>query len=126
MPVMLQDILSGNMSLPLLLLEFITLSLIVLVVLPVHEMAHGYVAYRLGDPTEMCIRDRYSGSPNYGIDFTYSNEDYNDYNSVVSSEGEATRAPVLKIGYSYSAASGISTNTVYYIKACLLYTSRCV
>lgn len=47
---MLQDILSGNMSLPLLLLEFITLSLIVLVVLPVHEMAHGYVAYRLGDP----------------------------------------------------------------------------
>lgn len=48
---MLQDILSGNMSLPLLLLEFITLSLIVLVVLPVHEMAHGYVAYRLGDPT---------------------------------------------------------------------------
>ena len=51
MPVMLQDILSGNMSLPLLLLEFITLSLIVLVVLPVHEMAHGYVAYRLGDPT---------------------------------------------------------------------------
>ena len=49
MPVMLQDILSGNMSLPLLLLEFITLSLIVLVVLPVHEMAHGYVAYRLGD-----------------------------------------------------------------------------
>ncbi len=51
MPVMLQDILSGNMSLPLLLLEFIPLSLIVLVVLPVHEMAHGYVAYRLGDPT---------------------------------------------------------------------------
>ena len=51
MPVMLQDILSGNMSLPLLLLEFIALSLIVLVVLPVHEMAHGYVAYRLGDPT---------------------------------------------------------------------------
>ena len=63
MPVMLQDILSGNMSLPLLLLEFITLSLIVLVVLPVHEMAHGYVAYRLGDPTARTAINRLETGP---------------------------------------------------------------
>ncbi len=76
----------------------------------------SYLDYVNANITDM-VKSWYSGSPNYGIDFTYSNEDYNDYNSVVSSEGEATRAPVLKIGYSYSAASGISTNTVYYIKA---------
>ena len=46
------------------------------------------------------VQSWYNGSPNYGIDFTYSNEDYNDYNSVVSSEGEASRAPVLTINYS--------------------------
>ncbi len=63
------------------------------------------------------VESWYNGTPNYGIDFTYSNEDYNDYNSVVSSEGDAERAPVLKIDYSYSAAPGISTNTVYYIRS---------
>ena len=47
------------------------------------------------------IKRWYSGSmPNYGVDFTYTNEDYNDYNSVVSSEGSASRAPILTINYS--------------------------
>ncbi len=33
------------------MLEFIALALVVLVALPVHEMAHGFAAYRLGDMT---------------------------------------------------------------------------
>jgi len=41
----------------------------------------------------------YSGTPNYGVDFTYSDESYPDYNSVVSSEGAASSAPVLTINY---------------------------
>lgn len=51
---MLQDILQffqGKMFLSDLVLEFIALALVVLVALPVHEMAHGFAAYRLGDMT---------------------------------------------------------------------------
>ena len=51
---MLQDILQffqGKLFLPDLVLEFIALALVVLVALPVHEMAHGFAAYRLGDMT---------------------------------------------------------------------------
>jgi len=58
----------------------------------------SYLDYFNANITDM-VKAWYSGSPNYGIDFTYSNEDYNDYNSVVSSEGEAHRAPVLTISY---------------------------
>lgn len=63
------------------------------------------------------VKAWYSNSPNYGIDFTYSNEDYNDHNSVVSSEGEAHRAPVLSVNYTmYGVTSGISSGQTYYIK----------
>jgi len=48
---MLRDVLSGNLDLVGFLLRFITLSLVVLICLPVHELAHGYAAYKLGDPT---------------------------------------------------------------------------
>lgn len=59
----------------------------------------------------------YGGAPNYGMDFTYENEEYNDYNSVVSSEGDADRAPVLTVNYSYSGSTSISNNKVYYLRA---------
>lgn len=58
----------------------------------------SYLDYFNANITSM-VQAWYSGSPNYGVDFTYNNEDYNDYNSVVSSEGEAHRAPVLSINY---------------------------
>ncbi len=59
----------------------------------------SYLNYFEANITEM-VRDWYRGAkPNYGVDFTYNNENYNDYNSVVSSEGDASRAPVLKIEY---------------------------
>lgn len=63
------------------------------------------------------VQSWYGGSQNYGIDFTYSNEDYNDYNSVVSSEGGAQDAPVLTINYTvYGTTSGITTGETYYIR----------
>ena len=57
-----------------------------------------YLDYVDADITDMA-RGWYSGTANYGMDFTYENEEYNDYNSVVSSEGDADRAPVLTINY---------------------------
>lgn len=57
-----------------------------------------YLDYVTADMTDM-IRAWTSGAANYGIDFTYTDEEYNDYNSVVSSEGDADRAPVLTVSY---------------------------
>ena len=60
------------------------------------------------------VRDWYSGLlTNYGISFTYSNEDYNDYNSVVSSEGDLDRSPRLTIEYQLT---GLSSGEYYYIR----------
>lgn len=52
----------------------------------------------------------YGGYPNYGVDFTYENM-INDYNSVVSSEGEAHRAPTLTI--SYTSATPLTADNYY-------------
>lgn len=52
----------------------------------------------------------YGGYPNYGIDFTYDTM-IADYNSVVSSEGDAARAPKLTI--EYSTINTIKMNTTY-------------
>lgn len=48
---MLQSILGGNLSLTDLLLMFVSYAVVILVALPVHEMAHGFMADRLGDRT---------------------------------------------------------------------------
>lgn len=76
----------------------------------------SYLNYANANITSI-VRSWYNGSPNYGIDFTYSNEDYNDYNSVVSSEGEAARAPVLTVNYIGGLASGITDSAKYYIRS---------
>lgn len=56
----------------------------------------------------------YSGiSNNYGICFTYYQEDHSDYNSIVSSEGDSDRSPKLTIEYELN---GLSTGTYYYIR----------
>lgn len=53
----------------------------------------------------------YNGDyPNYGVNVTYSNM-INDYNSVVSCEGEAARAPTLTI--EYSSATTVNADTYY-------------
>jgi hypothetical protein len=76
----------------------------------------SYLDYFYANITNM-VQAWYSGSPNYGIDFTYSNEDHNDYNSVVSSEGESVRAPALTITYTtYGETSGITSGQTYFIK----------
>ena len=56
----------------------------------------SYLDYFNANITSM-VQSWYAGASNYGVDFNYSNEDYNDYNSVVSSEGEAHRAPTLTL-----------------------------
>ncbi len=56
----------------------------------------------------------YSGiSNNYGICFTYYQEDHSDYNSVASCEGSSDRSPKLTIEYELN---GLSTGTYYYIR----------
>ena len=46
------------------------------------------------------VRGWHNGSiPNYGVDFTYTNETHNDYNSAYSSEGNSSKAPKLEITY---------------------------
>ncbi|MDD4324468.1 MAG: RICIN domain-containing protein [Eubacteriales bacterium] len=76
----------------------------------------SYLNYFNANITSM-VQAWYNGTPNYGIDFTYSNEEHNDYNSVVSSEGEAHRAPVLTINYLGGTAPGIDNNQIYYIRS---------
>ena len=69
---------------------------------PMPEIVYNgpYLDYFNADITGM-VQAWYSGEYNYGVDFTYNNENYNDVNSVVSSEGEAHRAPVLTINYDF-------------------------
>lgn len=42
---------AGQMSFEWLLFTFLSYAMVVLLALPVHELAHGYIAYRLGDNT---------------------------------------------------------------------------
>lgn len=51
----------------------------------------------------------YGGYPNYGIDFTYDTM-IADYNSVVSSEGDAARSSKLTV--EYSTAKSISYDDI--------------
>lgn len=52
-----------------------------------------------------------------GFQFGYNNEYYNDYNSVVSSDGEAYRAPKLLVYYkTVGPASGITNGEMYYLR----------
>ena len=65
------------------------------------------------------VRSWYTYDYNNGIVFHYANETYNDYNSVVSSEGDAARSPKLTINYMVPASTqtaGITNNTYYYIR----------
>lgn len=56
----------------------------------------------------------YSGiSNNYGICFTYYQEDHSDYNSIVSCEGDSDRSPKLTIEYELN---GLSSGRYYYFR----------
>ena len=48
---MLLDLLSSDASVKEVLFSFLLSIPIILLTLSVHETAHGYVAYKLGDPT---------------------------------------------------------------------------
>ena len=64
------------------------------------------------------VKDWYKGLANHGFRFGYNNETYRDYNSVVSSEGEAHRAPKLVIHYApYNGPTpGIESGASYVIE----------
>lgn len=60
-----------------------------------------------------------NGTAINGFQFGYNNEYYNDYNSVVSSDGEAYRAPKLLVYYKTvgsGPASGILSGETYYLR----------
>ena len=48
---MLMQLLRGGWSLPNILMTILVYAVLLLVVFPVHEMAHGFAAYLLGDKT---------------------------------------------------------------------------
>ncbi len=65
------------------------------------------------------IQDWIGGDyPYYGVYLTYTQHSVPDYNSVVSSDGEAHRAPVLTVNYGVRSPlpSGIKNNTIYFIR----------
>lgn len=48
---MLYSLLSGNFSFAQILMQLLASVFVVMLILPLHEMAHGFVAYKLGDRT---------------------------------------------------------------------------
>ncbi len=48
---MLYQILSGNFNIVSVLMGILATTIIIMVILPFHELAHGFVAYKLGDDT---------------------------------------------------------------------------
>ena len=48
---MLRSLLSGSLTMQDAVMEILAVVMIVFLVLPLHEMAHGFVAYKLGDNT---------------------------------------------------------------------------
>lgn len=81
------------------------------------KITNGYLDYYNFTVTN-AVRDWYTKFTNYGLIFDYENETYNDYNSVVSSEGDAARSPKLTINYTKPAAqtSDVTNDTYYYIQ----------
>lgn len=65
---MLRQILSGNFEWYELLSYVISAIIVILLVLPLHECAHGFVAYKLGDPTAKGLR-RLTLNPFHHIDW---------------------------------------------------------
>lgn len=48
---MLYSILQGDLSISSVLMHILAVTVIVMLILPFHEVAHGYIAYKLGDDT---------------------------------------------------------------------------
>ncbi|MCI6007366.1 site-2 protease family protein [Oscillospiraceae bacterium LCP25S3_E10] len=48
---MLRSLLSGSLTMEGAIMEILAVVMIVFLILPLHEMAHGFVAYKLGDNT---------------------------------------------------------------------------
>ncbi len=65
---MLYSILNGGVSFSEVIIELLASLLVVMVVLPFHELAHGFVAYKLGDNTAK-IQGRLTLNPLSHLDY---------------------------------------------------------
>ena len=81
------------------------------------KITNGYLDYYSFSVIGV-VRDWYTKYTNYGLVFDYQNETYSDYNSVVSSEGDAARAPRMTFYYGVPDAptSGITNDGYYFIR----------
>ena len=77
---------------------------------------NSYIDHYAVDMYEFARKWRTGYFPNYGVRLTYASGML-DYNSVVSSDGKAARAPRLQITYqTFGAAAGIESGSLYFIK----------
>ena len=81
------------------------------------KITNGYLDYYNFTVTD-AVQRHYKDGVDVALVFTYQNETYADYNSVVSSEGDAARNPKLTINYTKSTGetAGITNNACYYIR----------
>ncbi len=79
---------------------------------------NGYIDNYTFNVTNLVKNWQEGEYPDYGVYLTYTSHAVQDYNSVVSSDGEAARAPVLTVSYTTKAVlpAGITANSVYYIR----------
>lgn len=77
---------------------------------------NSYIDHYAVDMYEFARKWRTGYFPNYGVRLTYASSML-DYNSIVSSDGEAARAPRLQVTYqTFGAAPGIESGSLYFIK----------
>ena len=84
-----------------------------------HIWEEGEIRYYKFPVTNIVSKWLNGTAANNGFQFGYNNEYYNDYNSVVSSDGEAYRAPKLLVYYKTvgsGPAYGITSGQTYYLR----------
>ncbi len=84
----------------------------------VANRVNGYIDNYTFDVKELVQSWAYGTYPHYGVYLTYTSHAVQDYNSVVSSDGEAHRAPTLTVSYTVSSVvpPGLKANAIYFIK----------
>ena len=65
---MLNSILNGQVSIGYVIMHILAVTVTVMLILPFHELAHGYIAYKLGDDTAKRA-GRLTLNPLYHIDY---------------------------------------------------------
>ncbi len=118
---MLFDVIRGNVSLIQFIMFVISSLIIIFLTLPIHEWAHGYAAYKLGDPTAKNM-GRLTLNPFAHIDYVGA------LMIIIFGFGWAKPVPVQaryfknpKAGMAVTAFAGPFSNLVVALIARLLY-----